>query len=222
MSLIADLEQKFLQPIIDKIISALGPFGKLFSSISKIFTTFKASFTKGLALSNNIRNEINEWRNFKENFHIKQRVINLPTAIDKSQELLDKIKEAWNSIVDLAKQIQKQAKGQTEDPVAESEEAVSELESGGAEGIQKLLSNFPKLAKGLEKLLGFLAIIIGVLESISSAIDDLTNILAAITAIREEIETGSTIFLQQNNLRKTVHLDDGTVMKIRVGSLHDS
>src|SRR5215471_497507 len=222
MSLLGDLEQKFLQPIIDKIIAALGPFGKLFTSISKLFTGFKTSFEKGLALSSAIRTEISEWKNFKENFHVKQRVINLPTAIDKSQELLDKIKEAWNSIVDLAKQIQKQAKGQTDDPVAESEEAVSELESGGAEGIQKLLSNFPKLAKGLEKLLGFLAVILGVIESIQSAIDDLTNILSAITGIREEIETGSTIFLQQNNLRKTVTLDDGSKMKIRIGSLHDS
>jgi hypothetical protein len=222
MSLLGDLEAKFVQPIIDKIIAALGPFGKVISQAGKIFTNFKSSFNKGVTLSSGIIAEINEWRNFKENIHVKQRVINLPIAIDKSQQLLDQIKAAWNSIVDLAKQIRDQVGGEQGDPVEEAESAVSDIEEGGAKGIQNLLSKFPKLAKGLEKLLGFFAIIIGALEAVESAIDDLTNILAAITGIREEIETGETIFLSQKNSRKTIALADGGSIKIRVGSLHSS
>lgn len=217
MSFVGDLVDRVLTPIVDAIKKALGPFGKVFDLISKFFTGFRDSFNKGVALSVAIINEIHEWRNFKENIHVKQRVVNLPIAIDKSQELLQKIIDAWHAIVDLAKEIQKQAKGQTEDPTAEAEEAVSDIESSG---VKTLLEKFPKLAKGLEKLLGFLAVAVGVLESIQNAIDDLTKIVAAITGIREEIETGSTVFLQQNNPRKTVQLADGTSMKIRVGNLH--
>jgi len=217
MSLLGDLADRFLQPIIDAIKRALGPFGKAIDLISKFFTGFRDSFNKGLALSQTIITEINEWRNFRENIHVKQRVISIPTAIEKSQELLDQIKAAWFAIVDLAQQIKKQAQGQTEDPTAEAEEAVQDIESSG---VKTFLEKFPKLAKGLEKLLGFLAVAVGVLESIQSAIDDLTNIVAAIRGIREEIETGATVFLQQSNPRKTVRLEDGTTMKIRIGNLH--
>lgn len=217
MSLIGDIASRLLQPLIDAIKRALGPFGKALDLISKFFTGFRDSFNKGLSLSEEIITEIREWRNFKENIHVKQRVINLPIAIDQSIALLDQIKAAWNAIIDLAQQIKKQAQGQTEDPTTEAEEAVSDIESSG---VKSILEKFPKLAKGLEKLLGFLAVAVGVLESIQSAIDDLSNIVAAIRGIREEIETGSTIFLSQSNPRKTVTLEDGSTMKIRVGNLH--
>jgi hypothetical protein len=217
MSLIGDIVSRLVQPIIDAIKRALGPFGKALDLISKFFTGFRDSFNKGLALSQAIITEINEWRNFKQNINVQQRVINLPAAIDHTQDLLDQIKAAWFAIVDLAKQIKKQAQGQTEDPTAEAEEAVSDIESSG---VKTILEKFPKLAKGLEKLLGFLAVAVGVLETIQSSIDDLANIVAAIRGIREEIETGSTIFLSQSNPRKTVTLEDGTTMKIRVGNLH--
>jgi hypothetical protein len=83
-----------------------------------------------------------------------------------------------------------------------------------------LLEKFPRLAKGLEKVLGFVALLADALESISSGIDDLQAILDTITAIREEVETGSTVFLQQKNSRKSLALRDGGSIKIRVGNLH--
>ena len=220
MGLLGDLEQRFIQPIIDRVLKALGPFGKAFELIKKVFTGFKASFEKGLELTQEIVSEINEWKNFKEAVPVRTGVISLPRAIDKSQELLDQIKSAWDSIVDLAKQIKKQAQAQQSDPAADAEEAIADIESSGGKGIQNLLEKFPKLAKGLEKVLGFLAVIAGVLETLQATIDDLKNIVDAIKGIREEIETGSTIFLSQKNPRKTLKLDDGSSIKIRVGNLH--
>ena len=217
MGLLQDLEDKFLGSILDRIKRALGPFGKLIDLVKRLFTGFRDTFTKGVQLGTDIVTEFNEWKNFKEAIPVRTGVINLPRAIEKSQELLDQIKSAWASIVDLAKQLQKQAQGQTESPTEEAEQAVKDIESSG---VKTLLEKFPKLARGLEKLLGFVAIIVGALESIQSAIDDLSNILAAVRGIREEIETGSTIFLSQKNPRKTVTLDDGSTLKIRVGNLH--
>lgn len=219
MGLLDQLEARFLQPIIDAIKRWLGPFGKLIDFVSRFFTSFKTSFDKALQLSGKVRNEIIAWKTFKEAPPIRTGVINLPGAIEHAQDLLDEIRAAWQAIVDLAKQIEKQAKGQTEDPTAEAEEAVSELESGGG-GITKLLERFPKLAKGLEKLLGFLAVLLGILESFQSAIDDLSSIVDAISDLRETIESGAGIFLQQKNPRQIVKLDDGTTMKIRLGNLH--
>lgn len=218
MGLLGDLEQRFLQPILDRIKAALGPFGKLFDLLTHLWTKLNDAFQKGTSLSIGIRDEISAWRNFKEAVPVRTGVINLPKAIDKSQELIDQVRAAWNSIVDLAKQLREQVQGEAgKNPAEEAEQAMSDIESSG---IKNFLQRFPKLAKGLEKVLGFLAILVGALESIIAAIDDLTQILATVKGLREEIETGSTIFLQQKNARKTVKLDDGSSMKIRVGNLH--
>jgi hypothetical protein len=204
-------------PVLSFLKRILGPFGKLFDLIGKTFTGFKDSFEKGVELSVEIISEIHEWRNFREQIPVRTGVISLPAALEKSEELIDQIRAAWDAIIDLAKEVQKQAKGQQESPVEEAEEAARDIESSG---IKSILEKFPKLAKGLEKILGFLAILVGVLESIQKAIDDIKNIVDAIKGIREEIETGSTIFLQQKNQRRIVKLADGTSMKIRVGNLH--
>jgi len=204
-------------PILNALKRALGPFGKLFDLVSQTFTGFKASFTKGLELSVEIISEIHEWRNFREQINVRTGVVNLPKAIEQTEALLEQIRLAWDSIVDLAKELQKQAQGQQESPTEEAEQALKDIEGSGIRG---LLEKFPKLAKGLEKLLGFLAIVVGALESIQKAIDDLKNIVDAIKGIREEIETGSTIFLQQKNPRRIVQLTEGGSIKIRVGNLH--
>ena len=204
-------------PILNALKKALGPFGKLFDLVGKTFSGFRDSFNTGIELANEVRTEINEWRNFREAVPVRTGVVSLPAAIDHTEQLLDQIKAAWDSIVDLAKELQKQARGQQESPTEEAEQALKDIEGSGIKGI---LEKFPKLARGLEKLLGFLAVIVGALESIQKAITDLKNIVDAIKGIREEIETGSTIFLQQKNQRRTVRLDDGTSMKIRVGNLH--
>lgn len=204
-------------PVWNAVKRILGPFGKLFDLVSQTFVGFRNSFETGIELAQEIMSEIGEWRNFKEAIPVRTGVINLPAAIDNTQQLLDQIRAAWDAIVDLAKELQKQARGQQESPTEEAEQALKDIEGSGIKGI---LEKFPKLARGLEKLLGFLAVVVGALESIQKAINDLKNIVDAIKGIREEIQTGSTIFLQQKNQRRIVKLADGGSIKIRVGNLH--
>lgn len=216
MGLLQQLEDRLLSGVLAKIKAALGPFGKLFDLVGKFFTGFKDSISKGTGLAKSVIAEINAWRNFREAVPVRTGVISLPRAIEKTQELLDQIRSAWTSIADLASKIKTSAAG-GEDPAVEAEQAVKDIE---ASGIKEFLTKFPKLARGVEKVLGFLALAVQVLEYIKSAIDDIQAILDAITAIREEIETGATIFLSQKNPRKTVETLDGEKLKLRVGNLH--
>jgi hypothetical protein len=213
---LADILSPLIQPLLDAIKRLLGPFGKLLDIIGKFWTNLTTLGERTSKLFQSILAEITAWRNFKEDISFRTRVINVKRAIEKSQEFIDQLKLAWGAIKDLVQNLK--GKFQTAgDPVGDAKAAVDDIESSGFKGI---LEKFPKLAKGLEKVLGFVALLADALESISSGIDDLQAILDTITAIREEVETGSTVFLGQTNARRTVKLADGGTIKIRVGNLH--
>jgi phage-related minor tail protein len=203
-------------PLLDAVKRALGPFGKLFDLIGKFWTNLTSLGSRVQRLYLSILAEIQAWRTFKEDISFRTRVINVKSAIEKTGEFIDQFKAAWSAVKDLVQNL----KGKFEtagDPVGDAKAAVDDIEASGFKGI---LEKFPKLAKGLEKVLGFVALLADALESISSGIDDLQAILDTITALREEIETGSTVFLQQKNARRYVKLKDGGSIKIRVGNLH--
>jgi len=216
MSLLSDALDRLLQPIIDKIQKALGPFGKLFDLIGKFWDNLTNLGSKIQELVNLVLAEIEAWKNFRENITFRTRVISLPAAIDHIQQFWDEIMNAWHAVLDLIKNL----KGKFEttgDPAGEAEEAIKDIEGSG---FKTILEKFPKLAKGLEKVLGFVAIIVDALESIISGVDDLLTVVKALRDIRINIETADAIFLKNSNPRKTIKLDDGTTMKIRVGNLH--
>jgi phage-related minor tail protein len=203
-------------PLLDAIKRALGPFGKLFDLIGKFWTNLTSLGSRVQRLYLSILAEIQAWRTFKEDISFRTRVINVKSAIEKTGEFIDQFKAAWSAVKDLVENLK--GKFQTAgDPVGDAKAAVDDIEASGFKGI---LEKFPRLAKGLEKVLGFVALLADALESISSGIDDLQAILDTITALREEIETGSTVFLQQKNARRYVKLKDGGSIKIRVGNLH--
>lgn len=206
-----------LTPLLNRLKQALGPFGKLFDLLGSFWTKARTSWEKGLLLERNIVAEVNAWKQFAVDIPLRTGVINIPKAVEQTRELLDQIKAAYFAIVDIAKEIRKQLTGAAESPTEEAAEAAKDIEASGIKG---LLERLPRLAKGLEKILGFLAILIGVTESIEALIDDLTEILDAVRAIREEIESGSTVFLQQKNARKALALKDGGSIRVRVGTMH--
>jgi prophage DNA circulation protein len=215
MSLISDLVERILTPILDKIKQLLGPFGKLFDLLGKFWNNVVSIGSKIQELVDAIKGEISAWRNFRENIAFRTRVINLPKALDHIQDFFAEIKAAYNSVLDLIEQIK--SKLQVKTPAAEAEEAVADLEGSG---LKSLIEKFPKLAKGLEKLLGWLALLVDALETVIATLDDLITIVGALRAIRENIEHADAVFLPNSNPRKTVKLADGTSMKIRVGKLH--
>lgn len=220
MGLLDQLEARFLQPIIDAIKRWLGPFGKLVDLVSQFFEKVKKLVPDTFQLGKDIYAEIQAWKKFKEDIHFRTGVVSLPAAIEQTQALIDEIVNAWHVALALIQKLKDKAfRAGEADPAVEAEEAATELEQGGG-SISKLLAKFPKLAKGLEKIVAWLAIVVTVLDDMIEVVGDLKTLLQTITDIREEIETGKTVFLSQTNRRQIVHLDDGTSMKIRVGSLH--
>jgi hypothetical protein len=213
---LSDIISRLLDPILAKLKEALGPFGKLFDLLGKFWTNLSNLFGDIQKLVDSILFEIRAWRTFKESLSFRTRVINVKSAIDKTEEFWRQIVAAKDAVIDLWQQLKSKVEFGG-NPTEEAEAAVKDIE---ASGFKTILEKFPRLLKGAEKALGFVAIVADALESIISAIHDLQAIVDVLKAIREEIETGSTVFLSQTNRRKTVTLSDGTTMKIRVGNLH--
>lgn len=193
----------------------LGPLGKLWDKLTETWNHLTNIYASATKLKDSIVGEIDGWRNFKQDIRIKQRVVQLESAISKTRALIEGIPAAWRSIVDIIKQFKSQiSEG---NPIEDAEVASEEIEAGG---IKALLTKFPALARGLEKALGFLAIVVQALEAIANTIDDVQTIVDELKALRLEIEKLDTIFLSQGNKRKTLRLADGGTIKIRVGHLH--
>jgi hypothetical protein len=204
------------KPILDAIAKLLAPFQKLFDLLTHFWTNITNLLTDANHLVQSVVAEVNAWRNFKENISFKNRLVSLPIAYEKTKEFILEIPNAWHAVVDIIQNI----KGKFEtggNPTEEAQQALADIEEGGFKGI---LQRFPKFTKGFEKVLGFVAIIADALESIIDGIHDLQTIVDTLRDIREEIESADTIFLNQSNPRRTVRLEDGSTMKIRLGKLH--
>jgi len=214
---LGDALNRVLKPLIDRVLTWLGPFGKIIQEIVASYGNLLTLISRTVALRDEIVSEIAAWKNFRENIAWRTRVINLKTAYDKTNEFIAGFTRAWRAIVDLIKDLQRTIKGapEPEDLAAEGAEAV--VDEGGISGLEKL---FPKLAKFGEKLLGVVLIVLQGLEGVSDAINDFKEIVDQAKAFRLELEQLDTVFLSQGNKRKVVTLTDGTKMKIRVGKLH--
>jgi methyl-accepting chemotaxis protein len=210
------IASRFLQPILDRIKTLLGPFGKLIDKVKQTYDQVVNVFGAGQKLVDSVIAEVDGWRNFKSDIRFSQRVIQIERAIQKTKDLIEGIPESWRAIVDVFKTIKSQVTDQT-NPAEDAESVVEDVESGGA---KNLLERFPRLAKGLEKVLGALALILTALEAVAKVIHDLQTIVDELKAIRLEIEKLDTIFLSQSNKRKTLHLDNGKKIRIRLGKLH--
>jgi hypothetical protein len=216
MSLIGDTIERLLAPFFDKLKSVFAPFGKAFNLVGRFWNQLTTIGSRSRDLVNSVVLEVEAWRNFKENIAFRTKLISLPAAIDHIGDFIGQVRAAWDAVLDIIRQI----KGKFEttgNPTEEAEEAIADIQNSGFRGI---LEKFPKLFKGLEKVLGFLAILLDALESISAGVDDLQTIVNALRTLREDVESGGPLFLSQSNPRKSLRLDGGGSIKIRVGKLH--
>lgn len=206
--------------IFQLIQNFLGPFGKLIDLVKKGVGHVTGIITAAVKLKDSILGEIDGWKNFKQDIRFKQRAIVLESAVQKTKDLIQGIPDSWHSIVDIVNEVKDLFKsGSTEGALDEAASAAEDIEAGG---LKSLLSKFPRLARGLERSLGIVALVVDALEKIANAIDDLQTILDELKRIRLEFEKLDTIFLSQSNKRKTLKLDDGSTIRIRVGKLHAS
>jgi len=205
--------------IFNAVKGFLGPFGKLIEQLKTTFTHLTNIFSDGEKLVDSVVAEVDAWRNFKQDIRFSQRVIQIERAIKKTRDLIEGVPASWRAIVDIFKQFKSQLSGEG-NPAEDAEAAVEEVETSG--GVSALLKNFPALGRALEKVLGVLALVVQALEAISNTIADLQTIVDELKALRLEIEKLDTIFLSQSNKRKTLKLENGKTVKIRVGKLHAS
>src|SRR5215467_12582781 len=182
----------------DSILSHFPKLAALLKLGQSFVGHFTGTFTAGTNLFNSVISEFEAWKNFKEDVRLKSRVVNIERAIEKTRELISGLISAWNSVVDLAKKLT------TRIELTADAEAVE-----AATGIGVPIA-----------LVNAIVVILEVVDLVRSVIDDLQSIVDEITRIRQAIESADTIFLSQSNKRKTLKLDDGGSIKIRLGKLH--
>ena len=205
-------------PLLAAIKRALGPFGRVFDILQRFWHNLTHLGEHVSSLTTDVRTEIDEWRSFRVSIAYRTGVVSIPAAVRNTRLLLDQLRDAWFAVMDLVETIRgKIAATSGTDPVGEAKEAIADIEKSG---FGQILQKFPRLIRGVEKALGFVALIADLLEDVITTVSDLQRIVDAARAIREEVEHGSTVYLQQRNRRETVTLTDGTKMKIRIGNLH--
>lgn len=193
----------------------LGPLGQIWDKIGEAWTHLQTIGQRATQLKDSIVEEIDGWKNFKSDIRLKQRVVQIESAIEKTRALIEGIPAAWRAILDLIKQAKDQLNVQN--PVEEAQAITTDIEEGG---IKTLLTRFPALARACERVLAFLGIVVTALEAISNVVDDFQTIVDEMKRLRLEIEKLDTIFLSQSNKRRRLKLADGSTIRIRVGHLH--
>jgi len=197
--------------LIDTILSHLGieqlfefllkkfpVLQKLLDLAQKVIGHFTGVVDAGVKLFNSFNSEVQAWKNFREDFRLRSRVVNIERAITKTRELVQGLFAAWRAIISLFKGLS------------------LKLETGGAAEIAEAATGI-----GLPiAIVNAIVIMVEVLDTIRNLIDSAQTVIDEITRIRDFIESADTIFLQQHNKRKVLKLANGKTIKIRVGGLH--
>jgi len=194
------------QLTLENLVSVLkGALKDAVSLFKNVLTTFKKATTlvsDASDLFDEVKGEIDGWKNFKQDIRLKSRVINLEKAIKKTKDLIEGIPASWRAVLDLFKQIKSAV---AKDIAGEETAALLAVETAG-----------------LSEVAAAVAILYQVLSFATDTVSDLKTIVDELKRLRLEVEKLDTIFLQQDNKRKSVKLDNGKTIRIRVGKLHKS
>ena len=221
MGLIEIIENKLIDLLTKLFEPVITPLQNLWNILKNFFTSVLQVVPETIDLVTLVKNEVFEWKNFREGISFSKGVINLASVQEKIQQLIDELVAGWHSLVDLFTGGFKIAVK----PLQDAEDAAAELEdlfAGlGKLGLRDFLTKVgPKIKKAGGKLLEVLAIIQAVADELLRVVRELHDIVQATKDIRETFEHGAGLFLKQDNPRKIVTLQDGTKMKLRVGNLH--
>jgi hypothetical protein len=173
---------------------------KLFEKVKNLYNHFVGVFDAANHLFDSVRGEIDAWKNFKEDIRIRQRVVQIERAIVKTRELILGIPASWRAALDLIAQARKAIQ---KDIIAEEVAAATAIETAG-----------------LSEIAVAIGIVYQVVSFVADVVQDLQTIIDELKRLRLEIERLDTIFLQQDNKRKTLRLENGQRIRIRVGRLH--
>ena len=194
MSFISNLGGK-LSHIISDVETVIKDFTNTFKKITGVVDSV-------VHLFNSVKEEIAGFKNFKQDLRFKSRVVNLELAIQKTRDLILGIPASWRAVLDLISNIKSAI---AKDVAAEEGAAIIAVETAG-----------------LSEVVVGLSIIYQVASTVENVISDFQTIIDEISRFRKEIEKADSIFLQQDNKRKTLKLADGKSVRIRLGKLHPS
>jgi hypothetical protein len=185
---------------IQNLKTILGDLGKVAQNIITVFTKAKDIFKNVLHLFDTVKGEINGWQNFKQDIRLKSRVINLESAIQKTRDLIQGIPQSWHAVLDV----------------------ISEIKSAFAKDVagEEVAALLAVETAGLSEVVEVLTIIYQVLSFVEGIITDLQTIVDEMMRLRLEVEKLDTIFLSQSNKRRTLKIEGGKSIRIRVGKLH--
>lgn len=207
MSLLDTIENA----ILEKLSPILGPLKGLVNLFTKFRDTTVGTFDAGNKLFEEVLSEYQKIRDFKSRPAWKNRVVSVPRVIDNIQQLVAVPNQVFTAVRDLFQQLKGKIEPGTFDP--------EEIE--GLEDLRGAFSRLgPKITTAFEKVLGVLAIILDSLVTVRQVIDDLKTIVDDVKKVREDLENLDGLFLPQNNKRKAIQSDIGT-LHVRVGKLHD-
>lgn len=201
--------------LIDKILQLLQPILGPLRPLITIFTSLKENTVGIVSASTDVTDTVerifDEIKNFSFRPNVKSRVISLPAAQQRIQQLI----AAPGQIIDAVKELIAQVKSKID--VAEFN--VEELE--GLEDLRSIVTKFgSKIAAGFEKILGVVTIVVDALVSIRQGIRDIQTILDSVEEIVTDVSNLDAIFLSQKNPRRRESLSEGGSIKIRLGNLH--
>ena len=221
MGLLQKLEDTILSELAKLFSPVLRPLKKLWGILKGFFTAIVECVPKTIHLFHSVIDEVQAWKSFKQNVSFKSGVINLQSVRDHIEDLIGEIIAAYNGIKDILTDGFKGSVG----PFKAAGEAAAELadlfDGLGKFGLKDFLSKVgPKLEKAGGKIFEVLAIMQAIAEKVVQLVDDLQAVVDAIRDVRSTFQTGEGLFLKQTNKRKVLTLEDGTKIKIRVGSLH--
>lgn len=197
----------------------VGPASKLVNSIKQTINTAIHIMDTVRETCQDIIDTYNEIKDFELNPDWKIRAISAPQAIDNIKELAEVPTRLFIAVKDLVQRV-KDSVAAFKSPAAEAEALVAE--AGTLEG--GLLRIFPRLAtligKAIARVLAIAGLIVQLLIDVDNAIADIHTIARELKTAVQSLNHLDAVFLKQSNPRRTVTLEDGTTMKIRVGHLH--
>jgi len=222
VGLIQDLEDKALALLKKFFEPIITPLTKLWKIIKSFATALINVIPDTISLVKLVISEVIAWKTFKEGINFKSGVVNLQSAKDRLQQIIDEIIAAWVALRGLFTDGFKLPLKSINEMAEAAEEVAGAFEEFfGKFGLKEFLSRLgPTLEKAGGKVLEVLALLEAVAEAALRVVHQLNAIVTAIKDIRETFQTGEGLFLQQNNKRKVLTLNDGSSIRVRIGNLH--
>lgn len=201
--------------IEQKILSLLAPILGPIRGLVGIFTHLKDNtigiLDAGTKLVQSIESTYEKIRHFSTAPKLKTRVISVPRVAENLGILAQVPAQIIQAFRDLVEQLRTKLR-----PESFNVDEIEGLED--LRGIVRKLGS--RIAAGFEKILGIVSLIVDALVTIRATINDLQTIVDSVATVVDDLSNLEGLFLPQTNRRKTLALEDGGKIKVRIGALH--